>query len=317
MPGTVICLDCQISGGSTSGVFFTLSGAASTSTAASPTATGSNTDGGTSHRGAHGPLRGSGFLSDPLPGSFTPTASHASSTTFRPVISFPGGPIANITTAGTSSESSISSSSSASPTLSASTNGSAGTKIAVIVLVTGGAAIVTAILLLLWLVSIRRRYRRSWVRIAEAEAKSSSHPPDRSGPQAASERASSVPSDPGAAVARVPSVRRESLASPIEPAGPTPEPAAPGSGSNATLPLAKRSREDLPQGEAPEISMAVDNVSDGVGSALRPRHESENGTGGQSMAGTPSQDNRLGHSRPDSNTTVFTSPPPPYSQLSE
>ncbi|RDX52300.1 hypothetical protein OH76DRAFT_1480884 [Lentinus brumalis] len=161
MPGTVICFDCQISGGSTSGVFFTLSGSSSTS----PTATGSNTI--DSHRGAHGPARGSDFPSKLRSSSSVSTTSRAS----PPLISFPGGPIANITTTGTSSHSSISSSASASAVSSASSNGLSGSKVAAIVLVTGVVAIVTCILLLLWWVSIRRKYRRSWIRIEEAEAK--------------------------------------------------------------------------------------------------------------------------------------------------
>ncbi|TFK78624.1 hypothetical protein K466DRAFT_570724 [Polyporus arcularius HHB13444] len=270
MPGTVICFDCQISGGSTSGVFFTLSGSSSTPTT-SPTATGSNTV--DSHRGAHGPARGSDFPSK--------LRSSPSVSTTPSLISFPGGPIANITTTGTSSQSSFSSSSSASAVSSASSNGLSGSKITAIVLVTGVVAIVTCILLLLWWVSIRWRYR-SWVRIEEAEAKARGRSPDPLAPQ-------------------------------ILPARSTPEPTASSTGPALALPLVDGSKEDRSQGDAPPVGTTPHDALDGTRSASRLGPRKPKGTPQSVGPGTSSQDDRPG--RPQSDTTAFTSAPPPYSQL--
>ena len=186
MPGTVICLQCDISGGSTSGVFFTLSGE---SAAPTPTEDPPSTATVTEHRGPHGPFHGSNFPSSLFPtnsqGSATSLTSAASSgktqrpatsappvsSQHPPVISFPGGPIANISITYTASSLDVSLSSLPSTAVSSSTPSKPNlTQVAAIAIGTSVAAIVASILVLLWLVSVRRKHRkRTWVQIEEPE----------------------------------------------------------------------------------------------------------------------------------------------------
>ncbi|RPD75803.1 hypothetical protein L226DRAFT_559711, partial [Lentinus tigrinus ALCF2SS1-7] len=351
MSGTVICFQCDISGGSTSGFFSTLSGAS-----AAPTTTGDSSSPGTSteHRGAHGPFRSS----DVLPGTSISTPSHTSSgastegtqppsssfisTQHPPVISFPGGPITILpkTTSSSTSIASSSSPSSSPGSLASSRPNSA--KIAVIAVGTSMVAIVAAILLLLWLISVRRKYhRRSWVRIEEPETKIQvprSNHSDSSLPEPVlvnsqdSEQSSPVSSDaratrldaitepeevyrhPRATMLSV--IMEENESSILE--RPLSGRTALSSGSigNASLSSARYSQQQ----STGRYSIGVLSESV-VCSAPQPvdaaDSEGRDDTRGWLSLGNSddSQDHRL--SRTESDITAFTSPPPSYSQLSE